>query len=143
MEIWQIWCSIGLILLLLEMFTPALFFINLAIAAFFSAIFAYLGYSFLTQTIVFSILAILCISFLRPFMLQKIKNNGKKTGIEDKYIGHQAKVVHDVTATSGRIALYGEEWDARSVNDDLIPQGSFVKILKNESLIMYVESVKE
>lgn len=139
MEIWQIWCVFGLLLLILEMFTPALFFLNLAFAAFFTAIFAHSGVTFISQTIVFSITSVLLIIFLRPFILLKIKTNNAQTGVEAKYIGHEAKVINEITKTSGRISIYGEDWNARTLNGENIPVDSVVKIVKNESLIMYVE----
>lgn len=139
MVVWQVWCAAGILLLIIEMFTPALFFLNLAVAAFISAIFAYYGFSFIVQTIVFAIVAALLILFLRPLMLSKIKHKSQETGMNDKYIGKVAKVVKEITNDSGRIAIYGEEWDARTCNDEVIPVGTNVIINSNESIIMYVE----
>lgn len=143
MIFWQMWCLIGLILLIIEMFTPTLFFLNLAISAMFTAIAAYFGIPFIWQTIIFSIFSIMLVIFIRPIMISKIKNNNGKTGIESKYINQTATVVSEVTAHKGRISIYGEEWDARSINNETIPVSSFVKIIRNESIIMYVESIKE
>lgn len=145
MDGWQIWCIAGIILLILEMFTPAIFFINLAFAAFITAIFNYLGFSFLAQSIIFSLFSVVFIVFLRPFMVKiiKTKNNSNSTGISGKYINHEAKVVKEITKNDGRIALYGEEWNARAVDDEVIPIGSIVKIKSNDSIIMYVEKIKE
>lgn len=143
MDVWQIWCIAGIILLILEMFTPAMFFINLSIAAIITAIFSYFDASFLVQAIVFSICSLILIVFLRPFMVKIIKTKNGSTGISGKYIEHEAKVVKEVTKNDGRIALYGEEWNARSINDDVIPVGSMVRIKSNDSIIMYVEMIKE
>ncbi|MGN0192658.1 MAG: NfeD family protein, partial [Candidatus Gastranaerophilaceae bacterium] len=63
------------------------------------------------------------------------------TGMESKYIGNTAVVVKDVSKNSGRVAIYGEEWQARTTNDDVIPKGSNVKILSNESIVLYVEKI--
>lgn len=139
MEIWQIWCVFGLFLLILEMFTPALFFLSLAFAAFLTAIFSYFEITYVSQSIIFALSSILLIVFLRPFLLSKIKTNNSQTGIGAKYIGHEAKVIEDVTSTSGRISIYGEDWNARTLNEEVIPVGSVVKIIKNESIIMFVE----
>lgn len=143
MEVWQIWCVFGLLLLILEMFTPVLFFINLSLAAFLTAIFAYSGMHFMSQTVTFAVMSVILIIFLRPLMVDKIKPKNSFTGIQGKYIGHDATVVKEVTVNDGRIALYGEEWNARSLNNETIPVGAVVKIKNNDSLIMYVEEVKE
>lgn len=141
MEVWQIWCVFGLLLLILEMFTPALFFLNLALAAFFTAILAYFGISYIVQTVFFALISSLLILFLRPFLVSKLRSNNSQTGIGAKYIGHEAKVIKEVTKTSGRIALYGEDWDARTLNDEVIPVDSVVNIIKNDSLILFVEKL--
>lgn len=140
---WQIWCIAGIVLLILEMFTPAVFFINLAFAAFIAAIFAKAGISVLAQSVVFAVFSVVFIVFLRPLMVKKIKNGNFLTGIGGKYIEHEAKVVKEVTKEDGRIALYGEEWNARAIDDEVIPVGAMVKIKSNDSLIMYVEKIKE
>ena len=58
-----------------------------------------------------------------------------------KYIGQVVKVISPITNTSGAITIYGERWEARCEGDDVIPEGVNVKILRNESLIMFVEKV--
>ena len=65
-------------------------------------------------------------------------NKTKETGINSKYIDKIAKAETDITTSSGVITIYGERWEARSENNQVIPQGSDVKILRNESIIMYV-----
>ena len=43
---------------------------------------------------------------------------------------------------SGIITLYGERWEARlSESEEEIPENTEVKIVKNDSLIMYVEKI--
>ena len=37
------------------------------------------------------------------------------------------------------ISIYGERWEARVENDEVIPAGSDVRIVRNESLIIFVE----
>ena len=49
----------------------------------------------------------------------------------------------DVSEFSGVISIYGERWEARSENKTVIPKGSEVRIVRNESIIMYVEKLKE
>ncbi len=138
---WQIWCIVGVLLFIVELFTPVLFFMNLAVAAFVVAIIAYFGISFMSQSIIFFVLSVFFVSFVRPLLLKNGSDLAKKTGIQAKYIGAQAKVVSDITKYSGRIAIYGEEWDARALNDELLPKDSVVKIVSNENLILYVEKI--
>ena len=64
-----------------------------------------------------------------------------ETGINSKYIDKIAKAESEINSSSGVISIYGERWEARSENNTVIPQGSEVKIVRNDSIIMYVTKV--
>ncbi len=140
MDMWLMLLIAAVVFLVLEMFTPTLFFINLAVAAAVSAIFAYLGFSSLFVTFVFLIVAIATIWLVRPILLKQINEKKVSTGLDDKYIGKIAKVVREVSKTEGRVAIYGEEWQAVTDGEN-IPVGSEVKILSNDSIIFKVEKI--
>lgn len=140
MDMWLMLLIVSVIFLVLEMLTPTLFFINLAVAAAISAIFAYFGFSNLVVTFVFLIVAIATIWLVRPILLKQINVKKISTGLDDKYIGKIAKVVKEVSKTDGRVAIYGEEWQAVTDSEN-IPTGSEVKILSNDSIIFKVEKI--
>ena len=140
MDMWLILLIVSVIFLVLEMFTPTLFFINLAVAVAVSAIFSYLGFSNLFVTFVFLIVSIAAIWLVRPILLKQINEKKVSTGLDDKYIGKVAKVVKEVTNTDGRVAIYGEEWQAVT-DGEAIAVGSEVKILLNDSIIFKVEKI--
>lgn len=140
MDMWLLLLIASVVFLVLEMFTPTLFFINLAVATAVSAIFAYLGFSNLVVTFVFLIVSIATIWFVRPILLKQINEKRQTTGLDDKYIGKVAKVVKEVSKTDGRVAIYGEEWQAVTDGEN-IPTGSEVKILSNDSIIFKVEKI--
>lgn len=141
MDIWQIWGIIGIIFIVIEIFTPVLFFLNLALAALLtSSIVYFTKINFTEQLILFSILAFAFLLLLRPILL-KTKKTPAQSGIEAKYIGQKAKVVNKITKDGGRISIYGEEWNAKSLNDDEIPETEMVKIISNDGLIMIVEKI--
>lgn len=131
--------------LIFEMFTPVLFFINLSFAALCAAIASYLGYSNTVITIIFVVVSIVTILFVRPLFLKNMKSKQTETGIEDKYIGKTARVVEEVSHRGGRVAIYGEEWNAvlKSAEENPVPIGSDVKILSNDSIVLTVEEIKE
>lgn len=142
MQHWQILLIAGVIFLIIEMLTPVMFFLNLALACFVTAIIAlhYHSWSVLVPWLVFFSLVFLM--FLRP-MLVRSKENGKKTGVEEKYFGNIAIVEKTVTSTNGVVTIYGERWSARSITGEEIPVGAEVRIVRNESLILFVEKEKE
>ena len=140
MALWQIIGVIGVALCILEILTPTLFFLNLAIGAFAVAVIS-IWYQNITGLIVlFVILSSIILIFIRPLLTKKeVKEN--QTGIEGKYIGKIARAESDISKDAGVITIYGERWEARNVHSDIIPAGSEARILRNDSLIMYVEKV--
>ena len=73
-------------------------------------------------------------------ILQKFYD--RKSEINDKYIGQVAKVINTVDAQNGRITIYGEDWQAKAINNIAVFEvGSSVKIVKRESLILYVDKI--
>lgn len=141
MHLWELLSIIGIMLLILEMFTPSMFFLNFSLAAFICA-----GLSVCVKTpyvlvFAFFVFSFVSFFFLRPILVKRFCR-GKETGVTGKYIGKIAKAEEDVTAFSGVISIYGERWDARSENGNIIPKGSEVRIERNESIIMYVSEYK-
>ena len=141
MVLWEIFAVAGLGFVILEMLVPSMFFLNLALAGFITAIMALFIKSWIILTFVFVVLSILSILLLRPILLKQKKSKEKETGMEGKYIGQIVKVIEPVTKFSGAITIYDERWEARTENDETIPAGSEVKIVKNESLILTVEKI--
>lgn len=143
MQIWQLWAIIGFIFLFIEMMTPVLFFLTLAGASFFAGIAAYkwpdnTG----AQVAAFVIFLPVFYFSVRPFM-QKRDVEPQSTGIDAKYINQTAIVTKHIgkkeTNGVGEIKIYGEVWQAKSCDGGEIPCDSIVKIIKNESLVMFVE----
>ncbi len=142
MALWQIFLIIGVICIILEMIIPSMFFLNLSIAGFITAVISLFINDANMLTIDFIILSLVSIFLLRPLLLRTLKpSKDKETGIKSEYIGKIVKVTEPVTKYSGTITIYDERWDARVENDDEIPAGTEVRIVKNDSLIMYVERV--
>lgn len=139
MVIWQIWAILGLGFLILEMFMPAMFFLNFAIGAFVTALVALVVTSWTNLILLFSLISLVSLLLLRPILMKKTPKE-TDTGINAKYIGKIAKVVETVNSKSGVISIYDERWQARS--EEEIPVGSEVEIISNNSLIMNVKEVK-
>lgn len=142
MVLWQIYSIIGVICVILEMIVPSMFFLNLAIAGFITAVISLFINNADMLVIDFIILSLVSIFVLRPLLLRLIKTTKEQeTGIKGDYIGKIVKVISPITNSSGAITIYDERWEARIDSDDEIPAGSEVRIIKNDSLVMYVERV--
>ena len=140
MSLWQFLAVCGIGFIILEIFTPSMFFLNFALSSFITAGLSLwikdLGY----LTVIFFVLSFVSFIFLRPIIMKRY-NKTKETGISSKYIGQIVKAEADIDANSGVISIYGERWEARSENGTVISQGSEVKIIRNESIIMYVNQI--
>jgi membrane protein implicated in regulation of membrane protease activity len=141
MVLWEIFAIAGLAFLILEMIVPSMFFLNLALAGFITAIVALFVKGWIILTFIFVVLSILSILLLRPILIKQKESKEKETGMEGKYIGQIVKVIEPVTKFSGAITIYDERWEARTDSDETIPVGSEVRIVKNESLVLTVEKL--
>ena len=141
MILWEIFAIAGLGFLILEMLIPSMFFLNLAIAGFITAIIALWINNWITLTILFAIYANLSIAFLRPILIKNKKKKETETGMEGKYIGKIVKVIEPIDKSSGAITIYDERWNARADVEEPIPAGSEVKIIKYDSLVLTVEKI--
>ena len=137
---WHFLCVIGIAFVILEIFTPSMFFLNFALAAFITAGISLITLNKFALVLAFFLLSFLSFVFLRPILLRR-NSKDTETGMEGKYIGKTAKVTEEVTAERGVITIYGERWDARTENGEVIPAGTEVKILRNDSLIMFVAKI--
>lgn len=142
MVLWQIFVIAGIASLILEMIIPSGFFLNFALSGFITAVIALYVSDFTVLIIDFVVIAFLSLLILRPILLKTLKSSKEKeTGVKSEYIGQIVKVVQPVSKFSGVITIYDERWEARVDNDDEIPAGTEVRIIKNDSLIMYVERI--
>ena len=141
MVLWEIFAISGVAFLILEMLVPSMFFLNLALAGFVTAVIALFIKSWIVLTFIFIVLSILSILLLRPILLKQKASKDKETGMEGKYLGQIVKVIEPITKYSGAITIYDERWEARTEGEETIPAGSEVKIIKNESLVLTVEKI--
>lgn len=135
---------IALIFFMVEIYTPTMLFINFALA---SAICALLGFFIHSMNIlipIFVILSILFLIFLRPLFNINPNKTAEKS-IDSPYIGKQAITISNVNAFSGRIRVYDEDWEARTLTEAApnIDKGENVKIIRHDDLTMYVEKLEQ
>lgn len=136
----QLFLIVGIAFLILEMFVPAYFFLNLSISAFLCAFIPlFFKISFVTLGYIYCIVSLILILVLRPILTKHSKDKKLKTGLEAKYIGKKAVVTEEINDSKGVISIYDERWQARSA--DTIEKGSMVEIVSNDGLIMNVKKV--
>ncbi len=139
---WQLCLTIGIVFLILEIFVPAYFFLNLAIAAFICAIIpVFFSIKLAALTVIFCALSLALILVLRPILTKKDDSRHLKTGMESKYVGKTASVIEEIDKTKGVISIYDERWQARNTQDGTIEKGLTVEITGYDSIVMKVKKI--
>ena len=139
------WLAAFVILIGIEAATMALttiWFAGGAVFAFFAAVF---GCSVRMQLVVFLIVSFILLIFTRPLAARFMNRETVKTNV-DGLIGRKAKVIAkiDNNEPSGAAVINGQEWTARSVDDNVtIPAGSHVVIREVRGVKLIVEPAAE
>ena len=140
MALWELLGIIGIGFIIFEIFTPSMFFLNFALASFICAILSLYIKTPQVLVVAFFVFSFISFFFFRPILVKRFVKN-KETGLNSKYIGQVARVEQEVSENAGVITIYGERWEARSEDGSTIEQGADVKIVRNESIIMYVSKI--
>ena len=140
-EFWMIYIIIAVIAIIVEILVPTLFCLDFAFAGIVTAIISIFWGSTYSLIFVFLGLSLLSIAFVKP-LLSKILKKEETTDFNAQYIGKVVKCTEPISLTKGAITIYDERWEARTEFDgEEIPVGSDVKIVKNDSLILFVEKI--
>ena len=134
---WQLFLILSMFFLIIEMFYPVMFFLNFALACLVTASFAVYITNVPALIVIAVVLSGWFLWILRPILMEKLQGN--KTGVEDKYIGKEAKVTETINSNGGAITIYDERWNAKA--DEEIQAGETVKIIKNDGLVFYVQKI--
>ena len=145
METYQILIILGVAFLIIEIFITGFFAGSMAVGFFLAALGAYLGVSTTWQIFIFSVGALLSFFTIRPLINKYGYNKSKhiKTNIEG-LPGRTGKVVEaiDPEQESGRIAIDGDVWRAKSIDGEIIPVNTTVEVVRTESIVLIVKLLK-
>lgn len=141
---WLIWLTVAGILLILEMNFGDFFLTCFAIGAFGAMLASFLPIPFWGQVLVFAIAGVACVYLLRPKLLQRIQSKADhRESNADALIGRTGVVIEDITPqTDGYVKVDGDEWRAKSVDEQPIEKGTNVRIVSMESIIVTVERIE-
>ena len=139
---WENWIYVGIILLILEIFTPGFVIACMGIGALLASIFAYFDASISIQLLAFSVGTLLSFLGIRPYVLKHIYNSKEETITNaDTLIGKITKVKETINnnQNKGRISFYGDNWRARSEDGSEIKKGETVEVVKIDSTVLIVK----
>lgn len=140
-HLWQMWAAVALICLILELTAGDFFIICFAIGAVPAAIVAAVGGSSYYQIVVFAVVSLLSLFYVRPFAKRYLhKGEDKRISNADALLGRNGRVVETIQADGfGRVQIDGDIWKAVTKGDADIPEGSNVVVVDRASTIITVE----
>lgn len=137
------WLILLVVLLFIEVITLGLttiWFAAGALGAFFVSIFIS---NLLVQILVFSVISFLLLFFTRPIAMKYFEQNRTKTNYES-LIGKVGRVIEriDNIEQTGQVNLNGQEWTARSTNDEVTLEKGVAVSVKNISGVKLIVEEK-
>ncbi len=149
MDIWIIWLIATASLIVIELITGMVASFCLAIGCLASMIVSLMTPELEMQLFALAIGTLLSFIFLAPvirkWQAKKVdKSPAAQNSNMDALIGRTVLVTQTIPANGelGRIKIDGDSWQARSVRACEIPQGSRVKVVSYDSIIIEVEEIK-
>ena len=140
-NLWLAWLLVSLLCLVLELTNGDFFIMCFAIGGVAAAIVSAFSDSFTLQVIVFAVVSALSIFFVRPFALKYLhKNKDNRVSNADAIIGRIGKVTESIAANGhGRVKVDGDSWKAVTANNLAIEEGTTVRVVALNSIIVTVE----
>lgn len=133
---WLVWFIVGVLLMVLEIFTTSFFTFLIGISCFSAGITALITKNLIPQFIVFIIFLVVLLIFVRP-LIQKyfFGKNQKKSNI-DALIGKVVMVDTEINnlENSGYIKDGADYWKAKSEDGSIIKKGEIVTITSFEGI---------
>ena len=134
------WLALLVVLLICEIITLGLttiWFAGGALAAFFISL---TGAGFWVQLMAFLLFSFVMLFITRPILSRYINRNITKTNV-DGLIGKQAKVLIEIDNNNcaGQALVDGQEWMARSIENEVIPVGTIVEIVQIKGVKLIVK----
>ena len=143
-NMWQVWAIVCILCLILELMSGDFFIMCFSIGALVTIIPALVcPAGWVWQVIVFAVVSALCLMFVRPLALKYFhKSKDERLSNADALIGQEGRVSQTIEAGGfGRVAVDGDDWKAKSADGQAIDEGTKVKIVSRESIIITVEPV--
>ena len=140
-EVW-VWLGIMVVLIVFELCTTSLTTIWFAGGAFVALIMALFNLPLWAEIVAFVVVSVVVLVFTRPLVDKVLKVGKAKTNV-DSLIGMKAKVIVEINNSEdvGYVVVNGQEWSARSQNDEVIPDNSMVEIVEVTGVKLIVKGI--
>jgi len=135
------WISVMVIMAILEGVTTQLVSVWFVAGALAASVVSFYVPNFTIQFVVFVSVSLILLLVTKP-IVKKLKNVKPEPTNADRNIGKTAVVVQEInnSAGTGQVKLQGNTWTARSVGDEVIPEGSKVTVKEISGVKLVVEA---
>ena len=133
------WSIILIVTVIAEAVTFQLVSIWFAVGALIALIMSTMGFSLLSQTIVFTVISVILLCATRPIVKKLQVKNILPENI-DLEIGKLAIVIQDISnaENTGRVKIGGVNWRARAEDNQVFKTGETVRVEKISGTTAYV-----
>ena len=146
LDYWHIWLIVAVCFLVVEMFSASFVFLCFCVGCLGGCLLACFDISGWWQLLGFSAITLLSFFTIRPFMLKYAyrKSHAVKINV-DALAGSVGRVVEpiDEKENTGRIFVNGNDWRARSEDEEVIPENEKVEVIRVDSTTLIVKHIKK
>ncbi len=137
------WTLAAVLLIIVEILSAGFVLGSLGVAAFMTAVVAYIGFPIEFQLIVFIASSLVIFFTLRPIAKKYLAPKKKIETNVHRLIGKKAIVIETIDnfRQTGRVKIDGDDWRARTESQEVIPVGREVIIKVVDSATLIVSSV--
>jgi membrane protein implicated in regulation of membrane protease activity len=133
MDAWVLWLIAAAIFGVGEILTLGFFLAPFALGALAAAVIAAAGAGTIVSWVVFLVVSVVLLAALRPVARSHLRQPPRLRTGTAALVGSRALVLERVDERSGRVKIGGEEWSARTYDEDaVIEPGARVEVLKIE-----------
>lgn len=139
---WQIWLIIAGLFFIGEIITVGFLVFWFGVGALFAMVVSFFTSNIIIQTAVFVLSSAFLLFVTKPFV-KKFANVKSTNTNAFSIIGKKALVIKEINSHSiGQIKINGEVWSAETENDETIPEGSEVEIIRINGVKAIVQPTK-
>ena len=140
---WIIWVAIGIICIIIEIFTPGFLFLSFGVGAIITGLAALIIPSITFQVLTFAVITLIVFLLSRKFSKKLISADYEETNVK-ALIGKTGKVTQEISANEkGYVKIGGEEWAAVSKDNNKINKDTLVTVNDIEGNKVIVTVIKE
>ncbi|MBN1948250.1 MAG: NfeD family protein [Candidatus Cloacimonetes bacterium] len=145
MEPWMIWIAIGVVCMIIEIFTPGFFFMSIGIGAILTGLISLILTGTVWQILTFALVTFIVFISTRKLSRKLISQNSQETNIF-ALKGKTGIVTREIPNDGrGYVKIGGEEWSAMSENGEGIEVGAKILVvgLEGNKLIVRFSQKEE